>query len=154
MNDHQVKQVREFNRFYTNIIGLLNQHLLDTTFSLPEARMLYELDQRPSCTASDLMEALNMDKGYMSRMLTQFQKKGLVSRKKSGIDGRAYFLSLTAKGKKAFSKLDEASHVQIKNLLQPMEAATREKLLQHMNEIKQVFINHQRPTNYDRKHKS
>jgi DNA-binding MarR family transcriptional regulator len=147
MKDHQVKQVREFNRFYTNIIGLLNQHLLDTKFSLPEARMLYELDQRPACTASDLMEALNMDKGYMSRMLAQFQKKGLVSRKKSDTDGRAYFLALTRKGKNVFKKLDQASHSQIKSLLKPMKSATREKLLRHMKEIKQVFNNHQLPTN-------
>jgi DNA-binding MarR family transcriptional regulator len=154
MKDHQVMQVREFSRFYTNIIGLLNQHLLDTAFSLPEARMLYELGQRSSCTASDLMEVLIMDKGYMSRLLSQFEQRGLVTRKKSKADGRAYLLALTAKGKKAFEALDQASHVQIKNLLKPMTDATRENLLHHMKEIKRVFNDHQHHTDHDINSKS
>lgn len=146
MKDHHIRSVREFSRFYTNVIGLLDQHLLNSPYSLPEARIIYELGQRERCTASELMEELTMDKGYMSRILSQFVKKGLIARKKSADDGRAYFLTLTAKGKKAFNELDEASNSQIKNMLRPMTEETRTKLLHHMDEIKKVITEHSQAT--------
>src|SRR5215216_1210896 len=101
MKEEHIKQMREFNRFYTNIDGLLNQHLLNSPFSLPEARVLYEIVQHEPCTASDIMSLLSIDRGYMSRILTNFASKGIISKKKSKADGRAYFLHLTRKGKKA-----------------------------------------------------
>jgi DNA-binding MarR family transcriptional regulator len=140
-NDH-IQHVREFSRFYTNVIGLLDQHLLDSPYSLPEARILYELGQRDTCTASDLMAELTMDRGYMSRIITRFMKRGLISRKRSAEDGRAYFLSLTPKGKKAFDSLDQASTEQVKILLKPMDERTREKLLGHMREISSLINKH------------
>jgi DNA-binding MarR family transcriptional regulator len=135
MNRNDVQGVREFSRFYTNVIGLLNQHLLDSPFPLPEARILYELGNNQPCTASDLMERVTMDRGYMSRILSKFERKKLILRKKSTTDGRAYFLSLTAKGESAFRELDQASHQQVETLLKPMSEENRQQLLKHMRAI-------------------
>ncbi len=142
MDASPVKYVREFNRFYTSMIGLLDRHLPDSRFSLPECRILYELAQRPGCTASEIMEAINMDRGYMSRILASFQKKGMIRRKRSATDGRAYFLSLSPKGKAAFTKIDNASHTQIKNLLAGIPVPARDKLVGHMLAIQKIFTEH------------
>ena len=141
-NDH-IKAVREFSRFYTNIIGLLNHHLPDSPFTLPEARILYELNQHQPCTASHLLETLSMDRGYMSRIVAHFEKKKIITRKRSGEDGRAYFISLTATGKKMFASLDSATHRQVEALLKPMTEVQRKKLLYHMRSITKLFVQHQ-----------
>jgi DNA-binding MarR family transcriptional regulator len=143
MDQDQIKAVREFSRFYTNIIGLLNQHLPESPFTLPEARILYELNQQQPCTASHLLESLRMDRGYLSRIVAQFEKKKIIMRKRSKEDGRAYFLSLTATGKKMFTKLNTATQTQVEALLKPMTEAQRKKLLYHMGEIQNLFIQHQ-----------
>jgi DNA-binding MarR family transcriptional regulator len=143
MNEQHIAGVRDFSRFYTNVIGLLDKHLLDSEFSLPEARILYELSKHQPCTASAIMVLINMDRGYMSRILSSFVKKKIIQRKKSETDGRSYFLTLTAKGMKVFQTLDSASHQQVETLLTSLNEARREKLLYHMNEIKNLLsINH------------
>lgn len=143
MDHDQIRAVREFSRFYTNVIGLLNQHLPESPFTLPEARILYELNQQQPCTASHLLESLSMDRGYLSRIVAQFEKKKIIARKRSKEDGRAYFLSLTATGKKMFARLDAATHRQVETLLKPMTEAQRKKLLHHMSEIRTLFTQHQ-----------
>lgn len=143
MRNDQIRAVREFSRFYTNIIGLLDQHLPDSPFSLPEARILYELNHLQPCTASHLLETLRMDRGYMSRIVSHFEKKKIIARKKSKEDGRAYLLSLTATGKKMFARLDTATQRQVETLLKPMTEAQRKKLLHHMGEIRNLFMHHQ-----------
>jgi DNA-binding MarR family transcriptional regulator len=135
MNDGEIQRVREFNRFYTNVIGLLNQHLLDSPFPLPEARILYELGNHQPCTASDLMAKINMDRGYMSRVLSKFEAKKLIQRKKSPSDGRVYFLTLSEKGVNAFRALDRASFNQVSELLEPLSQKEKKQLLEHMNAI-------------------
>lgn len=143
MHADHIKAVREFSRFYTNILGLLNQHLPDSPFSLPEARILYELSHHQPCTASYLLERISIDRGYLSRILTHFEKKKIIIRKRSKEDGRAYYLTLSASGEKMFAKLDAASHAQVAALLKPLTAAQRGKLLHHMNEIRNLFIQQQ-----------
>src|SRR5438445_432480 len=100
MEQKKVTAIRAFNRFYTNIIGLLDRHLLHSTFSLPEARVLYELYYREGLLAGDIVSALKMDKSYLSRMLDQFSRKKLITRSRSATDARAVLISLTAKGRK------------------------------------------------------
>ena len=94
----QVKAVRGFNRAYTRHIGLLQEHLLESPFSLTEARVLYELAHREDVTARALAEDLGLDAGYLSRMLASFQRRGLVVRKRSGADGRARLLRVSGEG--------------------------------------------------------
>jgi len=139
MKTGEIEHMRAFNRFYTGIIGLLNRHILDSEFSLPEARVLFEICHCERATASDIQVMLHMDRGYLSRLLVQFEKKGLITRTRSSEDGRAYFLSLTAKGRKAFAQLDYASQQQVKDILQPIPPQQRDELITHMNAIRRIL---------------
>lgn len=139
MIDKQVQQIRQFNRFYTGIIGLLDQHILDSPYSLPEARVLYELHHHHPCPAKKLLEVIDMDKGYLSRVLASFEKQGLISKTSSKEDGRATTLSLTAKGEREFAKINSASANQLKDILTSLTKQERDQLVNHMNEIKRIL---------------
>src|SRR5437867_1100359 len=97
-----IQAVRRFNRFYTRQIGVLQEHLLHSQFSLTEVRVLYELAHRENITAIELRNELGLDRGYLSRMLQTFEKQGWIRTKPSPEDGRRIFLSLTGKGRKVF----------------------------------------------------
>src|SRR5262249_1310508 len=105
--DGQIAAVRAFNRFYTRRLGVLDQHLSRTAFSLSEARVLYELAHRDDLAAKEIGTDLGLDPGYLSRILQNFDDKGLISRKPVPTDRRQYRLSLTAKGRQAFAKLNQ-----------------------------------------------
>lgn len=135
MQKKHIAEIRAFNRFYTSIIGLLDQHILESRYSLPEVRILYELYHSERLTASDIIATLRIDKGYLSRMLLRFQKKRLISKKWSAEDGRAAHLGLTEKGKKEFEELNEASDRQIKKILDNTTLEDCNKLLGHMTGI-------------------
>lgn len=139
MHEKNITEIRAFNRFYTNILGLLDQHVLDSRFSLPEARILYELYHTENLTASDVMESLQIDKGYLSRLLRQFEKQKLISKKRSGEDARSTFISLTKAGRNEFAILNEASNKQLKEILDVLTASECEKLVRHMSEIKKIL---------------
>src|SRR5205814_4908599 len=101
-----IDAVRRFNRFYTKQIGVLQEHLLKSPFSLAEARVIYELAHHDHTTARDLGAELGLDAGYLSRMLRGFQKRGLIDAKRSETDGRRTLLRLSARGQTAFAKLN------------------------------------------------
>src|SRR4029077_15970229 len=105
-HEQGIETVRRFNRFYTGQIGLLNEGLLDSPFSLTEVRALYELAHREHPTAADLCKELGLDAGYLSRILRSFEKQGLLEKKASPADARQSLLSLTRKGRKVFEPLD------------------------------------------------
>src|SRR6185312_13912716 len=94
--DSQVASIRSFNRFYTRKIGVIEPRLLDSPWSLPEARIIYEIAQRGTCTATDLVRELGLDAGYVSRTLQGLQRRQIVSRKPSKDDGRVSEIALTA----------------------------------------------------------
>ena len=135
-----VKTVRSFNRFYTNILGLLDHHLLKTDFSLPEVRVLYELAHRENCTAKELTGELKTDPGYLSRILKRLEKQGLVYRVQSKEDGRAYHLHLTDVGVETFSHLDRLSDEQIGGMLADLKEDGRAKLVQGMLSIEGALL--------------
>src|SRR5437764_2270569 len=97
-----VQAVRRFNRFYTRQIGVLQEHLLQSQFSLTEVRVLYELAYRQNLTAVELREELGLDRGYLSRILQTFEKQRWIKATPSSVDRRRIFLSLTGKGRKVF----------------------------------------------------
>jgi DNA-binding MarR family transcriptional regulator len=139
MTEKDIQRIRDFNRFYTNIIGLLDNHILDSPYSLPEARVLYELFHHQPCTASTIMASINMDKGYLSRLLKSFEKKGLLTRKQSKEDGRSSTLVLTAKGNKEFESINQASASQIQELLSRLSPKEVKEAIQHMEQLKKIL---------------
>ncbi|MFI5129587.1 MAG: MarR family winged helix-turn-helix transcriptional regulator [Chitinophagales bacterium] len=139
MQKKHVADIRAFNRFYTGVLGLLDQHILDSRYSLPEVRVLYELYHSVNLTASEIIAILRIDKGYLSRMLLQFQKKKLVSKKWSARDGRAAHLSLTEKGRNEFEALNEASNRQIKDILERLTEDDCNILVGHMTGIRTIL---------------
>src|ERR1700678_182170 len=100
---------RRFNRMYTRFIGTLNEGLLNSDYSLAEARVLYELATRAAPKASEIAEGLGMDPGYLSRLLGKFERDGLLEKKTSETDGRFAELTLTSRGRSVFKKLNVLS---------------------------------------------
>ncbi|PYX81246.1 MAG: MarR family transcriptional regulator [Acidobacteria bacterium] len=115
--DQLVQSVRRFNRFYTRQIGVLHQGLLGSPFSLTEVRVLYELAHRDQPTAFELCKDLGLDPGYVSRLLSNFEKRGLIQRLPSQADGRQSLLALTRKGLQKFAELDARSSAEVKAML-------------------------------------
>jgi DNA-binding MarR family transcriptional regulator/GNAT superfamily N-acetyltransferase len=137
--DARVAAVRRFNRFYTQKVGALNEGLLQSAFSLTEARVLYELAHRQRPTAAELCRDLALDAGYLSRILQGFAKRGLVARVPSRDDGRQSLLSLTAKGRAAFAPLDARSRRENGALLRDLAAAEQVRLVAAMQVIERLL---------------
>jgi len=139
MKEKHLAEIRAFNRFYTSMIGLLNKYILDSRYALPEVRILYELYHHKSLTARDLTTILSIDKGYLSRILLQFEKKKLVSRKRSIEDGRSTYLSLTNTGKSEFEILNKASDKELIIMLDTLTEKECNRLVRNMAEIKTIL---------------
>lgn len=131
-----IEDIRAFNRYYTGLIGLLNDHLLDSEYSLAEVRILYEINTHQPVSASQIMSEMGIDKGYLSRVLKQLEKNGLISKQVSGEDARVTLVSLTAKGETLFSRLNAASDQQIEALITNLTREQQRTLVEHMQAIK------------------
>ena len=131
---------RRFNRMYTRFIGTLNEGLLNSDYTLAEARVLYELATRVAPKASDIAEGLGVDPAYLSRMLGKFERAGLLRKKASEQDGRYAELMLTARGKSAFKKLNALSEEQAHNILQDLPPAARMELIHCMQTIESILM--------------
>jgi DNA-binding MarR family transcriptional regulator/GNAT superfamily N-acetyltransferase len=138
---HDIAAIRAFNRFYTLKIGVLHESLLDSEFSLTEVRVLYELAHRPRVTASDLAGDLELDAGYLSRILKRFESRRYLVRKTGDVDARRRTLALTRRGRRAFSTLDRHSSKAVAHLLQPLSARGCSKLVDAMATIKATLGN-------------
>ncbi|MRG44288.1 GNAT family N-acetyltransferase [Chitinophaga sp. SYP-B3965] len=128
-----ISNIRKFNRYYTKQLGLLQQHFLDTDYSLTDIRVLYEIDFNGQTTATGIRDALQIDAGYLSRILRSFEKKGLIIKHPLPEDGRSYYLQLTARGKKLMSSLNELSNEQIREMLKDLAPAQQEKIAHAMS---------------------
>lgn len=134
-----IQQIREFNRFYTNILGLLDRHILNSEYSLTEARVLFELSEIGCCAASTLSARLTIDKSYLSRILTGFEKKGLISKTLSNEDTRVNLIGLTEEGNRVIGQLAQRSNQQIGQLLAPLSDQERDQVYKAMRTIKTHF---------------
>lgn len=139
MNKQPIRKVRAFNRWYTDVIGLLNRHLLDSEYSLAEARLIYEIHKAGSIRATQIMGLMHIDKSYLSRILKKLEKEKLITRKPAPEDARAALLSLTEKGRNSFVRLNNASDEQIGRLLAPLGEGRRDALVEHMQCITKLL---------------
>src|SRR5262245_48409609 len=135
----QVGAVRRFNRFYTRRVGALRAGLLGSEHPLPEARLLYELGSRGGCSATELARDLDLDAGYLSRLLQALKRRGLLSAKRSAEDARRSVLSLTAKGQKAYAQLDSRSREEVAEMLGGLMDDDRDRLVGAMKIVESLL---------------
>ena len=137
--EHAIGAVRHFNRFYTKQIGVLNEGLLESPFTLTEARIIYELANRERATATELGNELGMDPGYLSRTLRTLETRKVITRKTSSTDARQSVVGLSAKGRKEFESLNRLSRNQIEEILNDLSPAEQKRLLSAMTLIEDTL---------------
>ncbi|MEJ9233151.1 MarR family transcriptional regulator [Peribacillus butanolivorans] len=128
INNNTIADIRQFNRFYTNILGVLDKHILDTGYSFTEARIILEIGLMEQCIANNLVDKLEIDRSYMSRIINKLSKDGLVIKENSTLDNRTSLIRLTPKGMTLFNQLNERSDEQLVRLFQGLS----------QNEIKEI----------------
>ncbi|MGH6666063.1 MAG: bifunctional helix-turn-helix transcriptional regulator/GNAT family N-acetyltransferase [Pseudolabrys sp.] len=131
--------VRRFNRFYTRQIGLLRKNYLDSPYSLGEMRLFYEITHAGARTASEIARALDLDAGYLSRVLGKFEKQGLITRKASKEDARQSRIALTARGVRTFAPYERRSQQQAGAILGKLDGAEQAKLVVAMRTIENLL---------------
>lgn len=134
--DRRAEAVRDFNRFYTRRIGALGAGHLGSDFSLTEVRILYELAHGPHTTATAIATALGVDRGYLSRALRSFKRRGLISAERDASDRRHAHLALTPKGRRAFAPLDRKARDEVARMLAPLGEAGQRRVLGAMETIR------------------
>ena len=137
--DAHVAALRAFNRFYTRRIGVLDERLYGTPFTLPQTRVLWELAHHDGITASELARLLDLDAGYLSRLLAALKSRRLVRAQRSPADARQSVLTLTAAGRRAFAPMDAHSQAQVNALLAPLDEPTRRRLLHATGTIESLL---------------
>ena len=135
----RIDRIRSFNRFYTNIIGLLDQHFLDSPFSLTEGRVLYEICNTEDCSAKKIRESIVIDEGYLSRILDNFLKRGLIKKTRSQTDGRLWMIVPTEKGNREFASLNDNSNELISRLIEKLSEEEQADLLEKMEGIRALL---------------
>jgi DNA-binding MarR family transcriptional regulator/GNAT superfamily N-acetyltransferase len=137
--DRRIAAIRRFNRFYTVKLGVLSETFLNTPFSLTEARVLQALSHRDGATATWLGRELDLDAGYLSRILRDFERQGLITRHQSSQDGRQTLISLTEAGREAFEPLDRGSYAAVGQMLSPLSEADQGRLVGAMRQISDLL---------------
>jgi DNA-binding MarR family transcriptional regulator/GNAT superfamily N-acetyltransferase len=136
---NRVDAMRRFNRFYTRRIGALQPHYLSSPYSLPQARVLYELGQRGECIASELGADLDLDLGYLSRLVQGLKRSGLVQGEAAKEDARRVRLTLTPKGRKAYQQLDARSRDEVGAMLASLGASEQTRLMGALQTVEGVL---------------
>jgi len=134
-----VDTVRGFNRFYTGVIGVLGEGLLRSPYSLTEVRVLFELAHRDATEVADLRRTLDLDAGYLSRMLARFEADGLVTRQRSSVDARRQVIALTGSGRTTFGQLDTLATDEVQALLGRLTGEEQRRLVDAMGTIRQLL---------------
>lgn len=137
--DSRIRAVRRFNRFYTRKIGVLNEGLYRSPFSLIEVRVLYELANRQAPTATELARDLGLDAGYLSRILRGFERRGFIRKSPSSYDARQSHLSLTSRGRKTFVPLDARSGEEVGAMLAHLSTPDQNRLVAAMATVEELL---------------
>nr|WGD71298.1 helix-turn-helix domain-containing GNAT family N-acetyltransferase [Bacillus subtilis]WGD76093.1 helix-turn-helix domain-containing GNAT family N-acetyltransferase [Bacillus subtilis] len=130
---------RKFNLFYTNVLGFLNEHIYDSPFSLTETRILFEIYNTPNCTAKALQDKLGLDRGYVSRIVKQFEKEDLIYKQRSKDDARHHYIFVTETGKTIYKKLEEKANEQVELMLKEINQKEQDRLAEAMAEIEEIL---------------
>jgi len=138
-SEERIGVVRQFNRFFTRQIGVLREGLLHSSYTLTEARILFELGHRDHLTASDLCRELGLDPGYLSRILARLEQQGLLEKVRPDRDGRQRLLQLTPQGSNAFALLDQRSRDEVLEMLNDLSDEEQQRLLKAMQTIESVL---------------
>jgi DNA-binding MarR family transcriptional regulator/GNAT superfamily N-acetyltransferase len=138
-SQQRVAAVRRFNRFYTRQIGVLRKTYLDSAYSLGEMRVLYEIAHQGARTATDIARALDLDAGYLSRVLRNFEKIGFITRKPGVDDARQSQLALTARGAKSFAPFERRSQQQASAMIGKLDANDQARLVTAMETIESLL---------------
>ncbi len=139
VGEDRIATVRRFNRFYTRQIGVLRKTFLGSPYSLGEARVLYEIASGDSHTATDVGRALDLDAGYLSRLLRNFENAGLIERTASERDARQQHLALSARGKKAYAPLEAHSQRATSEMLGKLKPGDQARLIEAMHTIETLL---------------
>lgn len=134
-----VGEVRAFNRFYTGVLGVLDEHLLASPYSLTEVRLMFELARCEQADLADLRTELAVDAGYTSRIVARLERERLVSRRRSADDGRRQVVALTAQGRELFAMLDRRASEQVAALLGPLSERDQQQLTAAMATIQRLL---------------
>ena len=138
-NQELIDKIRSFNRFYTNVIGLLDQHFLDSPFSLTEGRVLYEICNTEGCSAKKIRENIVIDEGYLSRLLDSFSKRGLIKKTPSEKDRRLRIIVPTDKGRREFASLNANSNKTISRTIEKLSGPESADLVDMMERIRALL---------------
>jgi DNA-binding MarR family transcriptional regulator len=139
MDKSIITNIRAFNRYYTNMIGLLDKGYLETCYTLTEARILFEITPGGKIDTSDIIDTMLIDKSYLSRVLKKFEKNKLITKSKSKEDSRASQISLTEKGMAELNTLNTLVDKQFKHLLKDLSSTDIKELVLHMNSIIEIL---------------
>ena len=145
---YDIDEIRRFNRFYTRLVGALNEGLLASDFPLVQVRILYEIANSKDIAAADLVDNLSIDKGYLSRIITFLTQRGLLNKTPDHKNRKRIILSLSSEGKKIFSKLNAASANEVMELIASMPESERFELVGSMQKIRQLLGDQPRSREY------
>jgi DNA-binding MarR family transcriptional regulator len=134
-----VGEIRRFNRFYTNIIGVIDRHILRSPYSLTEVRILFEVFHDPACNAREIRKFLAVDEGYLSRTIDALVKKGLLKRTRSPEDGRVFLLSLSSKGRREFLRLNSSAESAIESMIDHLSEQDISEVIEKMRKIQELL---------------
>lgn len=133
-------EIRKFVRFFTNHLGLINRHLPNNNYTLQEARILYDIGHTKDCTSKLLATQLDINPGYLSRVLKRLEKIGLFERIKSEADGRLYYIYLTNKGKQVLEGLEKNSDDKVNKLIRHLSDDEQQQLIEYMKNIETLLL--------------
>lgn len=141
MKQKQIDRIRAFNRFYTKILGILNRHYMGSSFGLPEIRVIQDMYLHPGRGAKEIALELNMDKGYLSRLLKKLEEQGYVCRSASDTDGRRDIISLTDSGIVIYHELNASADRSVEDIYGGLTEERMKEMIAHMDAISNLLAN-------------
>ena len=134
-----IGKVRDFNRFYTGVIGVTNDHILESPYSLAEVRVMFEIYNDPKITARQIKEIIQVDEGYLSRLIAKLVNQNIISKVKSKEDNRISRLTLTKNGQDIFLQLNQRSNEAASDVIQHLNKSEQAELILLFETIKQLL---------------